>query len=414
MDITTDPDSGTDAGTTGVTPDSGTGTTRRNLLRGLAVAPLAAAAGGLFTGTAEAAPGARLVLRPVTSGVGGSFRAAIRGLSAAGLPPAGPTEVLGDLDRAGRFTTGFPNAPTGLAKAFTWDERDVGDTLWYPQGITGVHDAAGTTGDDTLLVSWYGKGANYYQGSKVTFVDANGSTPRYRHVLLVEPRALRVGPSTRYTYEPVEIHAGGIAWYRHRLYVADSGLRALRVFDTDRMFRATGFDPDLCGLADGRYHAFNNGYVLPQSRIYRLVGPRNRLKFSQVALDRTTTPHSLVVSEFHRRRRTDVVRWNLNPASRYGLLGSLTSRPAVEIDRGNQIQGAVSADGTYYLSVSNGGTGRGHLKTARPRGHVAVATSRQRLPVGPEDVSYQDTGGAGRIWSLNEYPLDRYVYAINV
>jgi hypothetical protein len=63
----------------------------------------------------------------------------------------------------------------------------------------------------------------------VSFVDyARPVRPRYRHVLLVEPYRDRAGnPSFR----AVPVHAGGIAWYGHYLYVADT-YAGFRVFDT--------------------------------------------------------------------------------------------------------------------------------------------------------------------------------------
>ncbi|MGW6461980.1 hypothetical protein ACWF94_39655 [Streptomyces sp. NPDC055078] len=383
--------------------------TRRNILRGMAVAPVAAAAGGLlFSGTAEAA--SRIRLRRVNGGIGGDFERGIRGLRAAGLPPARVRTVLADLDRTGRNVgASLPDAPGGLAKAFTWDKRDFGDFKWRPQGITGLHDARGT-GGSVLVVSWYGRAqaGNAHQGAKVTFIDVSSGTPRYRHVLLVEPV---FGTSGHHGFEPVDVHAGGIAWYKDRLYVADSAKGALRVFHTNEMFRATGFDPDYCGRdSAGKYHAYNNAYVLPQGRMYQLVGVPEQLRFSQVSLDRTTRRHSLVVSEFRRGvSGTNIAHWDLNERSRYGYPARLTSAPTVRIAGGTRIQGAVRVGGSYRLSVSDGGS-PGHLKrTTRPSGGVARVTRLGRLPVGPEDMSYDVD--AKRIWSLNEYEGNRYFYS---
>ncbi|MFF4229071.1 hypothetical protein [Streptomyces sp. NPDC001820] len=272
-------------------------------------------------------------------------------------------------------------------------------------------------GNNILVASWYGReeANNYYQGAKVTFINANSDVLRYRHVLLVEPVRRFDEEKAWYDFQPVRVHAGGIAWYKHRLYVADSERGALRVFNTDEMFRATGYSKEHCGLHGGAYHAFGNGYVLPQGRIYDLTGSK-KLRFSQVALDRTTPTDSLVVSEWiDGAKSTRIARWNLNEDSRYGYLGQLTSRPTVRIDDGGNIQGAVSVRKTFYLSVSNGKKNRGFLKTARPREGVAEARTVGRVPAGPEDVSYQAVSGTpGRIWSLNEYENNRYVYAIRL
>jgi hypothetical protein len=121
-----------------------------------------------------------------------------------------------------------------------WYCFNPGDTKtkeWIPQGVSGVSDAQ----DDELwgsakplLVSWYdADDRKPHKSVRVTFVNPANNT--YRHVLLVWPYAQRGTGAP--TYEPVGthgtdkgIHAGGIAWYGNRLYVADTN-RGVRVFD---------------------------------------------------------------------------------------------------------------------------------------------------------------------------------------
>jgi hypothetical protein len=80
-----------------------------------------------------------------------------------------------------------------------------------------------------------------------------------------------------------------------------------------------------------------------------------------------------------------------------------------EILNARQTQGAVSAGGTYYLSISNGPSRRGYVRTWK-EGSTSPAGAAWRLPVGPEDLSYH--GGTGRLWALNEYRRNRYVFAM--
>ncbi|MGW1554060.1 hypothetical protein ACWCQX_47010, partial [Streptomyces sp. NPDC002346] len=124
----------------------------------------------------------------------------------------------------------------------------------------------------------------------------DSAKPRYEHVLLVEPRAM---PGESYDFGPVDVHAGGIAWHRNRLCVADTK-GGLRVFNTDQMFRVSTGGParSWCGYNAGtrKYYAYGYRYALPQSRAYDNAGAR--LVYSQAAIDHSAGPPTLLVSEF--------------------------------------------------------------------------------------------------------------------
>ncbi|MEV0263876.1 hypothetical protein AB0I49_21395 [Streptomyces sp. NPDC050617] len=98
---------------------------------------------------------------------------------------------------------------------------------------------------------------------------------------------------------------------------------------------------------------------------------------------------------------TQAVRWNLHPSS--GALVPVDSENRVystgiaEIPNARQVQGVVSAGGTYYLSISNGSRRRGYLRTWKEGGSTSPADEAWRLPVGPEDLSCH--GGTGRLWA---------------
>jgi hypothetical protein len=72
------------------------------------------------------------------------------------------------------------------------------------------------------------------------------------------------------------------------------------------------------------------------------------------------------------------------------------------------MQGAACLDGAYFVSISNGRVGRGHLWVGAPEsgfGRHALA-----LPVGPEDLSVCPSRGL--LWSLSEYAGRRAVFAL--
>ncbi|WP_327325062.1 hypothetical protein OG735_23020 [Streptomyces sp. NBC_01210] len=414
----------------------------------MAAAPLVATAGGLLVpATARAAaaaelPGVRLWIRTGSKEGGGtSYPDAIKGLGdVEKLPHAPFGRVMGDLNRDGTYRRrpDWPrrNSPA-VARAFTWRHDDFITRDWRPQGITTDYDGHGT-GGNVVLVSWYTMKKAAHQAARISFVDVSGSSrPRYRHVLLVEP--YREGG--RYSFRPVTVHVGGIAWYKERLYVVDT-YRGLRVFNLDQMFQvATGGQAtDHCGLhTDNRYYGYGCKYVLPQSRGYDDIEPEiDRMRYSQVSVDRTTKPYdTLLVSEFVDKKAASpearAVRFEVEPD--YGALRhvdpatqSVLSQKTYRITNGKQIQGAASVNETFYVSRSDGPSVYGYLATGRASATDLTVRTSGRVVRGPEDLSYAQTGGRRLLWSLGEYAVDdqdrgtrprspynsRYVYAIRL
>ncbi|GGT28328.1 hypothetical protein GCM10010271_35510 [Streptomyces kurssanovii] len=142
-------------------------------------------------------------------------------------------------------------------------------------------------------------------------------------------------------------------------------------------------------------------------------------RYSQVAVDVTTAPHSLVVSEFRRPLETSsrVVRWNLDPTTGApapaGPGGRIRSVARERIRHGGQVQGAVSVFGTYYLSASDGPNRYGTVRTWRKQavGDPPAAFAWHQAE-GPEDLSHD--ARAGVLWSVNEYESNRYVYSMTL
>ncbi|MEU5609240.1 hypothetical protein ACI2L4_05345 [Streptomyces sparsogenes] len=386
----------------------------------MSAAPLAAAAGGLVLPSTARAAGSDFRVRmrehPLDS-VSYTYPSAIAGL-AGELPAAPLTEVLRDADRKAVANPPWPahGKPSRLKYSFGWapGSRDSVGPEWYPQGISTSYDAyrgpiPGTNRDRekrAVLVSWYAKDGNSWQGARITFVDVTApSRPRYRHVLLVEPQKLLGRP---YDFRPVKAHAGGIAWYGDRLYVADTE-HGLRVFNINQMFRVDTSGPAgrFCGYheADKKYYALGYQYVLPQSRAYDNVGAQ--LTYSQVAVDHTTPQPSLLVNEYAGGGSSRAIRWHMNPST-----SSITSEEAVE-ERSFEVpkvQGVVSVNGAYYFSTNNDNRpGTPGILYRCPRGSF-VPKKRGKLSFGPEDLSYD--GDRDGLWTLGEHPNKRAVYVV--
>ncbi|NEE01605.1 hypothetical protein [Phytoactinopolyspora halotolerans] len=317
--------------------------------------------------------------------------------------------VLDSANRTGRSCS--PSVRHRTA-SFCWNSGDTSVAYWMPQGVTTTGDANASgeyEGREALLSSWYDKDSGRNMGVRISFVDmSNRTTPEYRHVLLVQPRWDGGQPS----FGPVNAHAGGIVWYGDKLYVANT-YNGLRVFDMDDLMRvSTGDNTKIGRQPDGSYYAHNYLYVLPQEAHYQpsTTGGEGRFRYSQIALDRTTSPDSILVSEYG-NPGTDarMARYNLDQGD-YGIAedsdGYARADWAYTVGI-RSVQGAVSVNGKFHIHRSNGSSTRGDVFIWRPGSFATQYTGA--VPIGPEDVSYWP--GRDEIWSQTEYPGMRYVYA---
>lgn len=299
-------------------------------------------------------------------------------------------------------------------ESFCWNSGDSGVTYWMPQGITTTGDATATgtwNGREALLSAWYDKDSGRDMGVRVSFFDmADRSTPDYRHVLLVEPYWDNGQPSFR----RVSAHAGGIFWYGDQLYVNNtfSGMRVFNINDLMRV--STGSSTAIGRQSDGSYQAHNYLYVLPQAARYvpSTTGGEPRFRYSQTTLDRTTTPHSLLVSEYDnpgddaRMARFDLNQSNYHIAEDADGYARADWVQTVGIYR---VQGATSVNGKFHIHRSNGSGTRGDVFIWYPGNTATKHTGA--VPAGPEDLSYWPQ--YGEIWSQTEYPGNRFIYASN-
>jgi hypothetical protein len=304
--------------------------------------------------------------------------------------------VLRDLNREARAVTVPARAATW---GFRWDRDDQRDRRWWPQGITTSADAGETEdfhGRTVLLTSWYAHELDgVAMGSRLTVVDLTDRTRiRYRHVLLVTP----VLTDGRLDVRPVHVHAGGIVWHGDHVHVAGTA-RGLSSFRLDDVVRSDGFD------------LFGYRYLLPVRFTYdaQAASEVERLRYSFASVDRSSTPHALVVGEYGRSTMsTRLARFEIDPVT--SLLSADdqgVSRPRLLEQGIAGMQGATVVDDTWFVTTSRGPYRMGSVWVGAPGD---LTEHRAQLPVGPEDVTYWPS--RDELWSLSEYPHVRYVFGM--
>ncbi|HZE37903.1 MAG TPA: hypothetical protein VE172_03750 [Stackebrandtia sp.] len=335
----------------------------------------------------------------------------ISGLDSA-MPKKSVSDVVASANRTGTACT----APVShRAASFCWQSGDSSVKYWVPQGVTSSSDASALStfdGQPVLLSAWYDNGSNgSSRGVRVSFIDMSSTTtPKYRHVLLVEPTGTSSAPS----YKPVIAHAGGLAWYGNQLYVCNSS-SGMRVFDMRHILATNNSTDGAIGRqSDGSYAGLGYGFVMPQVAKYQpsVTGGEAAMQFSQVAVDRTSIPNSLVVSEWDPEGTgTRMIRFDVD-------LDGTASPDSDGIARADwayvtdfrSMQGATAINGVYYVQRSNGDTAKGGMIKWRPGATPDINDGT--LPIGPEDVTYWR--GKDQLWSQTEYLGKRYVYASTV
>ncbi|HEU5036746.1 MAG TPA: hypothetical protein VFT70_07070 [Nocardioides sp.] len=254
--------------------------------------------------------------------------------------------AFGDLDQRLRRTL----AP-GLAvhRAWTWERADRRDRRWWPQGVSVVGRRA--------AVSWYATDG----GSRISLLDLDSR--RYRHVSLVRP--------TTDGYEPLRIHAGGVAWHGTQLYVAATKA-GLWVCDTDDLLRG----PD--------------GYLLP---VRSRLKASESFRFSFVGHD----GERLVVGEYD----------NAGGTRRVGHV-DFDGGPMDVHDAGVQrAQGAVCVGDRWYLTASHGSKKPGSIWSG-PAGDLRE--HRWAVPMGCEDLAHDPA--TDLLWTVTEHPHRRWLVAV--
>lgn len=277
-----------------------------------------------------------------------TFAKAVAALSGK-IPNVHLADVLRDVNHSAKEPCGAPPTPDSVQ--FCWNDEDNEGTTWIPQGLTGSWDADadGRFGEHRVIAAtWYDDkgldGTN--RGSRITFVNYDDpGKPEYRHVLLVVPD--RDG-----SFHAAVSHVGGIAWVGYRLYVADTD--AIRVFDLHDIWR-TGADSShkKIGMHDGKAYAADYRYAIPQVGYYRPRPnpPHLPLRISSIALDRSSSPNSLITAEYKEDRdgvqsprpaNARIVRWDLDDNGKLAGSGEQVRSSAAYVTSRANVNGAVT------------------------------------------------------------------------
>lgn len=401
---------------------------------------------------------------------GPSLSSQVADLKAA-LPTQGVQDLLDQGNRfaktgtscaADPFGTGDNGAVLAPDKKLCWDAGDADTEEWIPQGITGVSDAQADELWGTrkpLVTAWYDKASTSLcstdpgtcsdKGVRLSFLDpqtpVTGSPDqrRYRHVLLVEPYYNSNGNAS---YKAVDLHAGGIAWYKNYLYVADT-MNGLRVFDMRSILdlnpdqNAAVDDTTLNGLKSnvrdeskiGRqsnvYYSHTYRYVMPQVASYKFVAAQGNSsagtcvatgapKASYISIDRSDAASpALIMGEYCDSDDTHPEKGRVGALpidDTTGLLratgGVVTATSAYYLPR-DLTQGAARYNGTYYFNRSwldhSGSLRRATVTGGRLVDYGGNITNA----VGPEDLYIEHGqslpgGGTQYLWSLTEHRAD--------
>ena len=331
-----------------------------------------------------------------------TYEAAIAGLTTT-LKTASIGAVLAAANRDAVAVSASKVGATGFVRGFAWDADDEGKAWWIPQGISGSFDASASgtvAGKKVVAVSWYydkdkHPGSTGEKGIRLSLADVTGATVKYRHLLLVAPKMV----GGRADFDPIDIHAGGIAWVGDKLWVADT-VRGLRVFDLSRILKIEG-TADSIGWDGTTYQGGLYAYVVPQAGFW-VDASACRPNYSFLAFDRTSS--SLVTGEYSATTSQGrVFRWPVDPTT--GALAAKTYADGAWVMGQQQVQGAVTRDGAFYFSSSKPPLDGGVLYAARP--------AKKTLSYGwvdwPEDLMFDTLGN--QLWSLSEGVGVRYVFA---
>lgn len=274
------------------------------------------------------------------------------------LPNVSIDTVAGDANRVGPIGAACQSVLPHVTKKFCWNTGDNETTEWVPQGVTSSYDAYGgpgeTPGGRSLIVaSWYDDGSFPDKGARISVLVRGNA--HYRHVLLVVPTGTASSPN----FSIANTHAGGLAWYGHLLYVADTD--GIRIFDMSRIWRVDDGIDGAIGRLGSAWGAYGYKYVVPQRYFYSRGS--GMFRYSSIGLDRTSSPPAMVTTEY--RAPSDAssqasprtVRYNLNTTTRLLIDGGA---PPVAVADGawdiglNSLQGGVFVSGRLYLSQSDG------------------------------------------------------------
>ncbi|WP_309102874.1 hypothetical protein [Microbacterium sp.] len=266
-----------------------------------------------------------------------------------------------------------------------WFTRRSWTTSWYPQGIdTGIWD-----GRPALAVSWFRQDRRgNHLASRIALIDPKRSSHLDVALSIEDDDGALV---------PARIHAGGLAWFEHRLFVAATG-QGIWEFDLSDLRRVSG------GLARRLRGGSDRGLpaaalVAVRSRVHAVP---LRCSFIGRVFDDAGRPLGRVlIGEYRTDDRGRIGEFSIPEDGAGGFVGRLEFSPGIP-----RMQGAVRWGAQHFISQSDlmlpGKLWSGPREDLR-RHDVT-------LPVGPEDLALDPE--AGVLWSLGEHPWRRVVRGI--
>ncbi|MNK97454.1 hypothetical protein D3C87_1177880 [compost metagenome] len=303
---------------------------------------------------------------------------------------------------------GFNIPEENRVRGIRWNEDDETTSIWRPQGIAGFT----RNGVRYLLVSWYAKDAAESKGSRITLIDISPSSATYltyRHILLVQ-HTLPTGTLdyTQYgTYAPLNVHAGGIAYFNGKVYLSSTSL-GLRVFDLDKIIEVTtGAGTETkCGKdASGNLYAFNYRYILPQIGYYKI---NDADPYSTVQVNYEN--NQLWTGQYYAGSADasivpKIFGFPINASGELQNSGIQTVIPKNSLftsDHAHGIQGVFRKGNRAWLSCT-GSPSESYGSTARLARYTDGDTNtvRYRWPYGAESLYFE--AQYGYLWSLTEF-----------
>jgi hypothetical protein len=303
---------------------------------------------------------------------------------------------------------GFNIPEENRVRGIRWNADDETTSIWRPQGIAGFTK----NGVRYLLVSWYAKDDAEYKGSRITLIDISPSSSTYlmyRHILLVQPDI----PATTTTYSqygsyaPLNVHAGGIAYFKDKIYLSSTNL-GVRVFDLNKIIEVSTGDTtnEKCGKdANGNLFAFNYRYILPQIG-YQKINNANPFSTIQVNDEGTqfwtgqyyagSADASIVPQVFGFPVDANGMLQNT------GIVAVTPKNSLFTSSHAHGIQGVFRKGNRTWLSCT-GSPSDSYGSNARLARYTDGAddTVRYRWPYGSESLYYESQ--YGYLWSLTEF-----------
>ncbi len=303
---------------------------------------------------------------------------------------------------------GFNIPEENRVRGIRWNTDDETTALWRPQGIAGFSK----DGVRYLLVSWYAKDEAAFKGSRITLIDISPSSSTYltyRHILLVQHDIpASVTDYSQYaSYAPLNVHAGGMAYFKGKLYISSTNL-GVRVFDLNKIIEVSTGDTtnDKCGKdSNGNLFAFNYRYILPQTG-YQKINNANPFSTIQINDEGTqfwtgqyysgSADASIVPKVFGFPIDANGTLQNT------GIVSVIPKNSLFTDNHAHGIQGVFRKGNRTWLSCT-GSPSNSYGSNARLARYTDGAddTVRFRWPYGAESLYYESQ--YNYLWSLTEF-----------